>query len=176
MPSDLTSMCIDPYKCYSIKDSMEGDYLYLVYRDDAVHTVDIVAKIGKGRKNRYRSYTTPYGSGYKVYIVYPERDYSVCERELLLWCRSKGYLKDGAEVVTMMPRDGDTWRDLKARHMTTINSIKQQMSTYGPAYEAGIKDRKWYHHQLTVSPPTQTSPRYERPSLKAFLKKLFKLE
>ena len=138
-----------------------------------MHTVDIVAKVGKGCKNRYRVYTTPYGSGYQVYLVYTIRDYSLCERELLAWCRSKGYLKDGSEVVTMVPRDGDTWRDMKAHHMSIISSIKHKMSTYGTAYEAGIKDRKWYIHPSSAA-SKHTSIR-KRPSLKDIAKKIFRI-
>lgn len=148
---------------------MDRNYIYLIYRDDAIHTVDIVAKVGKGRKNRYRDYTTPYGSGYKVYLVYTDRDYSQCESELLAWCRSKGYLKEGSEVVTMVPKDSDTWKDLKARHSSIISSIKHRMSTYGIAYEGGIKNKRWY-----LNPSKNTQIR-ERPSLKTLMKKIFRI-
>lgn len=123
---------------------MDSNYVYLIYRDDIHHTVDIVAKVGKGRKNRYRTYTTPYGSGYKVYLVYPTMEYSTCESEILAWCRSKGYLKDGSEVVTTTPNDTDTWKDLKNRHLDIILNIKSKMNTYGIVHECGIKNRRWY--------------------------------
>ncbi len=132
---------------------MEEPYVYLVYRDEIKHTVGVVAKVGKGMKRRYRSYTTPYGTGYKVYLVVPDSgDYSACEKDLLTWCRDKGYLQNRSEIVTAIPNDEDTWKDMKEKHLAIIADIKLKMETYGRTYNAGINGKLWYLDPCMGSP------------------------
>lgn len=122
---------------------MEGSYLYFIYRNDVPSPVYLIGKVGRGTGPRYKHYTTAYGTNYDVHIVVPSACYKAAEKDLLEWCRGKGYVRTDAETIDMPTMSDDmAWKDIKTVYMNIVTAIKDRMSIYGSVWHAYVGGKK----------------------------------
>jgi len=143
---------------------MTSEYVYFIFKDFTHHidALQFIGKVGRGTGNRYKSYTTPYGSGYSTVLLYHDNAYAI-EADLIEWCKTQGYIENKkTEVLSIIVSIDDTIRTILNRYNEIILKIMERMRCYGDIQYINANIMRLRDHRRSDTPMELQSKKYAK--------------